>query len=373
MAVIPLIIYINENLYQESVSLSLLAIGILLLSSITFVARFSLLGITNVKIILIFDIIGTIVKFVAGFLLVSSSSGAYGILFAFLIQAIFTTGGILFAAIKILGFRLGDLKFIKVIVKDALVNVPAKISRIIILNLVVIMLASFGIDSSEVGVFYIALMISSVVSGFATSTAFMSIPASSQSKTDFSATSTRIGLSFTAPVIAVLIVAPGEILSIVGRDYVAAELILIILSIRIIPFILVSNSISRLNNQSDVRKLLVIGFVQVIAFLISFYLLVPSYGSLGAAYSILVAFVASSIPSLIWSERILLRYTAISITSIVSGSVVGYMTRIVTSDLVLPVTLTLAVSIAMILAMRGVSKQEVILIVKSMFSKMQNR
>lgn len=123
--------------------------------------------------------------------------------------------------------------------------------------------------------------------------AYMVIPASSRSNNDLTTDSMRISLSLTAPLIAALIVAPKSILSVIGPDYTSAETILLLLSIGILPSSIAINAISKSNYLGKSRELITIGSIQVLAFLVPFLFLVPLYGTLGAAVSMLIAFVSS--------------------------------------------------------------------------------
>ena len=111
-----------------------------------------------------------------------------------------------------------DKRHIIEVLKEGLSNAPSKLSRTMIITLSVILLAYFGISDSDIGIFYIALMISVVGAGLATSMSFTVIPASSESKADLSSGSLRIGLSLTVPLIVALLVARKDILAIMGRN-----------------------------------------------------------------------------------------------------------------------------------------------------------
>jgi O-antigen/teichoic acid export membrane protein len=326
LASVPIVIYVINNLYQHSLQgFSGIAVMLLIFSSVGFVARFGLLGISDAKNVLLFDVAGVGIKFAAGYALVAVGFGTFGILISFLLQAVLICGGTLVIVVRTLPFRMGDIKYIKETIRDGLINTPSKLSKMLILSLSVVLLASFGINGSEIGLYYVALMISIVVGSLASSMAYMVIPASSASNADLSSGSIRISLSLTAPLIAILISSPKYILHIIGAQYVPAETVLLILSIAIVPSIIVVTAISKFNNLNNSKKLLSIGSIQTLVFLVSFFLLVHSYGTLGAAFSILIAFVAASIPSLIWSDRSSIRYVANSCVAIIAGAVAGYL------------------------------------------------
>jgi O-antigen/teichoic acid export membrane protein len=325
LASLFIVLYFINNLFQESLrGFAWIAIALFMISSPGFVLRFALLGISDVKNILFIDIIGTAIRFMTGYALVSTGFGTFGILLSFLLQGLLITGTTLAVTTRTFGFRLGNMKYAKEIIREGLVNAPSKFSRMLLVSFSVVLLASFGISTSEIGIFYVAFMISVVTASLASSISSMVIPISSMSKVDLSSCSLRIGLSLISPLIAVLIVAPKYILSIMGAEYVSAEIILIILSIGILPSSIVMNAISKFNNLDKSRKLISIGSVQILTFLIVFFFSVPYYGTVGAALSILIAFAASSIPSIIWSDSMSMKYVATSGVAILAGVASGY-------------------------------------------------
>lgn len=370
---IPFMLFGVNNLYQESIQdFAWLAFGILVFSSIFFVSRFALLGISDAKNVLIFDILGTIVKFVVGFALVFIGLGTFGILVSFLLNGIVIAGGTLLVARRSFSLRLGDMKFAKEIVKDGLVNMPSKLSRMFILSLSVVLLALFGVSSGETGIFYIAVMMSIAAGGFASSIAFMAIPASSAANTDLSSGSMRLGVSFTAPIIAALVTAPGAILSLIGMEYATvAEEALLVLSIGILPSAIATNAISKFNNLGKPKELILIGSVQLVAFFASFYVLVPQYGILGASYAMTIAFVCAAIPSIILSEKRIARYVGASIASIAAAWGAVHLVSSIIGNMhpAIAITLSVAVSLAVVFKLKNTSTNEIRQIVQTMTRK----
>jgi len=134
------------------------------------------LGISASRAVLIIDVLSAAIKFVSGYLLVLSGFGTVGVLSSFMLQPLVTAIIGLALTKKTIGFSTGDWKYIKETVRNAVVNMPSIFSRTLIVSLSVVLLASFGISSSEIGIFYIALMISVVAAGLISSTAYMVIP-----------------------------------------------------------------------------------------------------------------------------------------------------------------------------------------------------
>jgi O-antigen/teichoic acid export membrane protein len=355
---IMLLVIINFYGYPLQHEFVWIAIATVLVGSLNFIARFALLGISQVKYVLMFEVIGTIIKFVSGYALVSMGYGAFGILIAFLIYTIAASVGLFFVARRSFQLRLGDRRFFKQITKEGLLNTPSKLSRMFIVNLSVVLLASFAIDSGDVGIFYISLMVSVAVTSFATSVAYMVIPASAHAKKDLTAGSLRIGLSLTVPIITAIIVSPGSILSLIGHEYVAASDVLFVLGIGILPSIIGLNAISQFNTTGRLNLIVVIGVVQLVTFLAAFAILVPQYGTLGAAYSILFGFVASAIPAVIVSERTAIRYVLFSMLAIGLGWSIGELVGMTGTHPTLSMAISSAASFGVIIASRNTSLKE---------------
>jgi O-antigen/teichoic acid export membrane protein len=370
-ASIPVLLYFLGNLYQGSLyALSWIAVGIVIFSSLRYILRYALLGISDARSILVVNSMGAALQLISGYVFVSIGFGAAGILFSFLLNVLFITGLSFLIARKSFQLCLGDLKYVKGIIKDTLTNTPTPLAKTVIYSLSVVLLASFGVSQTEIGIFYIALMLSLVAGGFAANIAFMVIPASFASKTDMSTDSIRIGLSLTAPLIVILMVAPNSILSLIGPEYVSAGNVLVVLAAAIFPYTIVVNAISKFNNLGKPRQIIVIGSILVIVFLATFILLVPSYGTLGAAFSILIASIASAVASIIWSDRRpVQRYIFTSLVSIVSGLAAGYAIRLVLSSSLHPfiaVLFSVAVVAIVIFGLKNTSPKELLLMARGL-------
>jgi O-antigen/teichoic acid export membrane protein len=260
---------------------------------------------------------------------------------------------------------VGNLKYAKEIVGDALVNAPAAFAKTFIYSISVILLAYFGINQSEVGVFYITLMMSFVVGSFAGYLAFMTIPAAVSTNEDLSAESDRFGLFVTGPLIVTLMVEPRLVLSVIGPEYVSAVLTLVVLAVAIFPYILVTNAISSFNSTGRLKQITAIGIFQILSFMLAFYYLVPQFGTFGAAISILIAYIASSIPSLIWT-RVTINFLSRHILPILSGLLAGYLMRIyiIPNNHMAIILISIAITLAVSFGLKNTSPTEIIVMAK---------
>jgi O-antigen/teichoic acid export membrane protein len=373
VAAFPVVLLVTNSLYDGSLAnYSLISIILLVLVAIEFVGRYVLLGILEAKKVLMIDMLGLATKLLVGYILVTANYGAFGMLSALFSEFFLIAVAYLFVARKNFGLRIGKLGYIKDVLKDALVNAPSKWSNMVIINLSVVLLAFFGFNQENVGVFYITLMVSIIVGSIASSMAYMVIPVSSASKKDLSTYSLRISMSVITPVITILIVAPEPILSLINTEFVQGAQSLMVLAVGTLPFSITVNTITKLNNLAQPKKLIFIGSLQLAIFLLSFFILAQPYGSVGASFSILLAFTSTAIVSLIWSERISLNHTAFCCLSIVAGSLTGYVISLVLTRMygiqlpLFPILSSVFISVSIILASKNLSIHEV----KSLVSEM---
>jgi O-antigen/teichoic acid export membrane protein len=373
IVVVPLVLYSLKDLESEtSQSYIIIALVMIITISQEYVARYALLGISASKTIVVIDATGTLVKFLTGYFLVLSGFGTLAVLLSFMLQTLVTASISLSLAYNKFGFSIGGFKYIRATFIEGIVNMPSIFSSTLIVSLSVVLLASFGITTSEIGVFYIALMVSVVAGSLISSMAYMVIPASSMTQTDLTSASIRIGISLTAPIIAVLLTSPDFVLSLVGTQYVSGKTLLMILAIGILPFALTTNTISRFNYLGMSRRILLIGSLQIIGFVVSFILLVPSLKGVGAALSILISYSVSCIPILIWSEKTVLRYVAKTAIAVIVGWAISSMFRLLLPNIVIIEYITLAscilITAILIFALKNISISEIRTILRTWYS-----
>ena len=350
---VPVIIFMLLNIYEDTASLIWMALLILLSWPVLLTARFALLGMSDAKTVLVIDSIATPLKFVSAYILVSFNQGSAGILASIMIFNIFLAIVGIYLSTRVHGFSVFRIRNPCALLREGLVNIPVIISRTLIFTLTVILLASFGVDNAQIGTFYIALMISLFAGALVSSTAYMVIPHSSASGSDLSLVGARIALSLTVPIVSILLASPQFLLSLIGEQYVSGGAVLFILAIGIIPFCIVTIGVSKFNYLGRYRIIISIGAIQLVALLIPFYILTPQYGTIGAAYSIIISYILTSIPLIIWSERILLQYIFKCGIAIAGGWSVSYAISIsfhsdTIFDSLLPVIASFAISLLLI-------------------------
>jgi len=358
---LPLVFFFTTNFQEQSIAqFQSIYIGLLLIMSIQFVFRFALIGISKSQTILLIDLLGLGIKITTGILLVSLSYGAYGILLAYLIESVIVTFGFLFFVNKFFNFKFGNLQYFSEIIKDSFVNTPAKWSKVIIFSLSVVLLGSMQISPSDIGIFYIDLMITFAIASFSVSMAYMVIPYSLGSKINLPSCSMRISLSLTAPFVVALLVNPESILYLIGHEYVAGHSALMILAMSIVPFAVTVNLISLINTSGNNIKLVLTGTVQIVTFFFSFFIFVPLFQTTGAAISILITCVSSSLFLILLTEHGSFRYIISTCLSIVAGYTIGKLTGLAIGNdqQFLIIFASVVVTLASLYATRNISIAE---------------
>lgn len=357
---IPIFILIFKDvLHFSSEGIFFIAIGLLITTPLGNVLRYYILGKSMVKNVLIIFVSATMIKIVSVFVLLSYEFGALGILLSFLFFAVFVLIVSFFNMFKEISLNLKRMEPIWPVLKISLANAPSKI-RPITRHLVVFLLPIFHFEESEIGVFFMALVISWVIGSLSTSLAQMVIPASSKSNTDLSAESMRISLGLTSPLIVAIMIAPGTILSIIGSEYYVAANSLFVLLVSIIPFIVTVNSISRFNNLNQTKEIIIIGLVQTYVLIAAFVFLIQDYGILGAAFAVLISSSVSATLCLILSGWKQFRFSLVAIFSVSTGWVIGYAINSISMVyLPLSIPIGMGVSFLIILGFKIISISEI--------------
>jgi O-antigen/teichoic acid export membrane protein len=360
VAISPFVFLVGTLVYGESFAPYMtLAIAAFLVFGLAFTSKFAAIGLLKTRIVLLYDTIGAIIRFSTGILLVTLGFGGLGIVMAGIFQQAVVALGLALICYRKIGFKWGGTEKLKNLLKIGLSNFPTKISLLISMNLSVALLASAA-DPSSVGVFYIALMISLVTGGLATSIATMAIPASANNnndRQDSTATTLRLGLCLTTPLVAALASSSEFILSLVGEGYRTGSTSLVILAIALPPTIIVSNVVSKLNRERKFRQLVQLGLIQLLVFLLVFSFPSDLPKTFCTSLAILTSSTAASVAAFKWLSFKAARLIVLSATSISVGWLIG--TFVGSFSSVAGLLLALASSFMVILLMKGVTSSEI--------------
>jgi O-antigen/teichoic acid export membrane protein len=151
----------------------------------------------------------------------------------------------------------------------------------------------------------------------------------------------------------------------IGPEYAPADTVLLVLSMGILPASIAMNAVSKFNNLGHEKKIIAIGVIQTVGFLTSFLILVPYYGSLGAAYSILIAYTASAVYAVSMFERAQTRYVANSVVAVFIGCITGYAINFMLNHSLPAIVVSVVTTSVVLLALRNTSISELRQLVRS--------
>lgn len=346
LGLIPLImVYLKEVYPSFNDGILMCTVLIFVFTTISTISRYALMGIMATKQILIIDVVAIFVRFIVAVLLLENRQGVFAILLATLIQTIVLSVIPTMIFIGRIGFGFST-NMLRSILKEGLSNFPGKISKIMIAPISVILLGALKVDPANMGLFFISLIITVVAATFGTSLSTMSLSSAHKNK-DLMFYSLRFGMSFTAPLVPVLVVFPASVLGLINENFVVGSEVLTILGFSVVPSVLVFNVITRLNSAMDNKRLIQIGVIELGIFLFLFVVLVPNSGTYGAANSILVAYLVSAGVAFRWIESREQIFIAKSIISVGAGIIISLILKqylAVEFTVVLSIAVTVLVS-----------------------------
>ncbi len=114
----------------------------------------------------------------------------------------------------------------------------------------------------------------------------------------------NITLILTLPLSISIIGYAGQILHIIGEDYMRGSLILQILFLSMLPAVITTGVSILSYAYGDNRKVLFIGFSSSIPKILLYFILVPAIGSIGAAFSFLIGSLIGFVTSIYIGRRI---------------------------------------------------------------------
>ncbi len=159
----------------------------------------------------------------------------------------------------------------------------------------------------ETGFYFVALAIANVVwalPGSVLSLTFPVLSGMSGGRKELSWRCIRLGLAVGSPLMVLLAVYPMVPLSLMGKAYVEASLILSILALTTIPQVIGSGVGSLVYAYGYYRLVLARGLASNIPLVLLYLWLTPIYGGLGVAYSFLTGTIIGFAATIIIANRI---------------------------------------------------------------------
>lgn len=262
------------------------------------------------NVVMASNISGHLVKFAIGVALVIIGLGTIGTTLGYLAKQIITTAFLLAYATALIrrsGWRLRiSLKASRDLVSAGLARwLPNVISSAGSWLGVLWLYGSKG--AVETGSYFLALTIASVIWALPGSVLSLTFPVLSgmvNGQREFSWRCIRLGLAISSPLMVLLAIYPMVPLSLMGKAYVEASLILTILALTTV-FQVIGSGIGSLVYAYGYYHLILIGSLAASIPRILFYLwLTPIYGGLGVALSFLLGTIIGFVTALIIAKHV---------------------------------------------------------------------
>ncbi len=232
----------------------------------------------------------------------------------------------------------------------------------------------YGVSNpSTTGRFYIAFAISNAVIFLATSMLSLLLPVLSGMKDGRKRVTDRMlnaVLALATPIAAFLIAQPGMVLSLLGEEYIQASMDLRILLLGLIPLSVTTAIMRLIYAYGDYGKVTAIGLSQNIPRIVSYSILTPLIGSIGASTSYTLGAFIGMAASIFYGRR---RGYAINLRKIVIVAAIPaalVTIALLTSPVYWPATLILAAaSYPVYLKLGVVTVEDVREVVRSVLSR----
>lgn len=366
LAIIPILYFILLALYNYSLApLIPLSIILFLITGLSFITRHALLGKLKSKAVFVIDIIGIALRFAVTIPLSIISFEASGIMIAFIAQQAFVV--IASYILVKMEFKLERPHFKHLIfhIKESMVNVPAKYTRLLLPTLSIVITAFFTSDPVQVAGFYMTLMIMIAISGLSYAISIMALPASQRDNKSFFGQSLKFGFIIILPFITVLVAAPTQVLSLINPAYISADNSLVILAIASIPLTLVNNTVMQLNHQNAKRLLAIMGLVEISTFVTLLVVLTPFFGLVGSSIAILIA-VSSTIPLILkFVDKISVKLTLRSVGAIAVVALLGMLLQPLVTNFLMTIVLLETIIGCLIIGLRIAKPSDIFALLKS--------
>ncbi|HYL67317.1 MAG TPA: oligosaccharide flippase family protein [Nitrosopumilaceae archaeon] len=310
---IAILIFRNliQNVFKIDPSLMVVAILLICSSCIYNLFRSVIISSLKTKSLPLIMIISTGAKIVLSIVLVLMGMGAFGITLGYALFSIL--GSILFIIVVIMIFKgsknNADLKLkqsFKNILEASMTNwIPALIATLGSQLGTIVVFASNG--ASQAGVYFISYSIVTAIAAVASvlfTIAFPALSAMDDGRKTFVWRIIKMSAIISIPFSASAFFYSKEIMQLFGQSYADGSLLLQIMVLATLPGQIASGVSTLTYSYGKYRQALSIGITGNVARIILFFILVPMYGSSGAALSYTLSTITSLIMSMYISRKI---------------------------------------------------------------------
>lgn len=269
----------------------------------------------RVKTLLMTQVLSSSVRIVSGVALVLFGFGALGVVISnsvFYIVSLVILGLYMFIRLRNVEAHARDSPR-KGVVRELLEAGSARWVPGIVYTLgmqlgVIVVFGAFG--AFEAGLYFIALAISSIITGIYSSIMAVAFPLLSgmkEGRKKAAWRTVRLSLVFCIPLIIAMITYPRVVLGLFGEEYVAADLTLVVLLLSTIPLIISTGVHTLVYAYGNYRQVFAIGLAGNIPSVLLYFTLAPALGGLGASYAYLGGALMGLTVSTLLARRIEMR------------------------------------------------------------------
>ncbi len=293
------------NLQMEFI---LIAITMMVASSVSMVFRASLISALRTKSLFIAQCIAAASRLSTGVWLVIIGMGAVGAALGYSV--------LYFTSVTILGLIVSRmLRSTKVTSKmrESAKEILKASSASWIPNLITVLgmqlgvLVVFGLQgAAEAGIYYIAFAIFSAIVAIPSAITGIAYPVLSgmeDGRKRFAWRAIRLGLVISMPIAASIMLYPKEVLGFLGQDYQAGSMTLTILLASMTPVVVASGISTLAYAYGRYNYVTAIGLAGSIPRVVFYFILVPSMAGIGAAQAFLIGSVVMIAVSFIVAKR----------------------------------------------------------------------
>lgn len=325
-AAVAVILVFNDWIYGAfDTDLSLVLVSILLLGSTVIATLFRSIVIASLKtkMLSFVMIVSSTTKLVLAVILVLLGTGTVGLTIGYSINQVIASillGMVIVTALKFSGTHV-NYNSLKKSSKDILAAgtaawIPAIITTIGLQLGTILVFGSSGAD--EAGIYFIAFSVINAIMGVMYSLFTIAYPVlsgMSDGRKRFAWKITKFSLLVSLPLSASFIFYSEDIMQLLGRDYVQGADSLKILLISMLPIIIFTGVNSLVYAYGNYRQVLAIGLASSIPRTVLYFVLVPNYGSLGAAVGFTIGSIVGFVVAALVARRIGMRLPLGEITA----------------------------------------------------------
>ena len=356
-----------HNTFTIDDKMMLIAIALIISTSTYNLFRSIIIASLKTKMLPIITVVATSARIGVGITLVLIGTGALGITIGFTLFPIFASVLLFITMLSILRrenykseHKLGNP--LKDTLSSSLANwIPALITTIGSQLGTIVVFGSKG--AGHAGVYFIAFSIFTAISAVTSVLLLVAYPALSamnDGRKRFTWRIIKMSLMVTIPISSSIIFYSKDIMQLFGQAYVEGSFSLQLLLLSALPAVITSGVNSLIYSRGNYRQVLSIGLASSIPRTLLYFVLIPLYGSSGAAISYTLGSIVGFATSILLARMIGLQiFWKDLLIILIVPSGLGFALSYVGINYLAGIPITVVASYALFLKMRIVNRNDV--------------